>query len=217
MKIETIRIMNNEAQHSNDTGPDELISKTKNNSGKDMYDTKKEPRKSMGVYLKNQNRLIMNSIAIADKKAAILIRINTAIISALIVFESYFEGNASFNNQIILILIIGLSISLIFAILAAKPFSYIMYKVFNKIIKKKYPNLEENNFMIFEVPEFDKYELSMQKVLKSQNLQIGNLTRFNYFMSKSISRNYLQLEIAYTVFLITFLLVTVFYIRSNYF
>ncbi len=209
--------MNNEAQHSNDIGHDELISKAENNSAKDLYDTKKEPRKSMGVYLKNQNRLIMNSIAIADKKAAILIRINTAIISALIVFESYFEGNTSFNNQIIPILIIGLSISLIFAILAAKPFSYIMYKVFNKIIKKKYPNLEENNFMIFEVPEFEKYELSMQKVLKSQNLQIGNLTRFNYFMSKSISRNYLQLEIAYTAFLITFIIVAVFYISSNYF
>jgi len=171
----------------------------------------------MGVYLKNQNRLIMNSISIADKKAAILIRINTAIISALIVFESYFEGNASFNEQIISILIIGLSISLIFAILAAKPFSYTMYKVFNKTILKKYPNLEENNFMIFEVPDFDEYEISMQKVLKSQNLQIGNLTRFNYFMSKSISRNYLQLEIAYTAFLITFLLVTVMYILSNYF
>lgn len=217
MKIQTIRKMNNEAQHSNDIGHDELISKAENNSAKDLYDTKKEPRKSMGVYLKNQNRLIMNSIAIADKKAAILIRINTAIISALIVFESYFEGNTSFNNQIIPILIIGLSISLIFAILAAKPFSYIMYKVFNKIIKKKYPNLEENNFMIFEVPEFEKYELSMQKVLKSQNLQIGNLTRFNYFMSKSISRNYLQLEIAYTAFLITFIIVAVFYISSNYF
>jgi len=73
----------------------------------------------MGVYLKNQNRLIMSSISIADKKAAILIRVNTAIISALIVFESYFDGNASLGDKIIPILIIGLSISLIFAILAA--------------------------------------------------------------------------------------------------
>ncbi len=208
--------MNNEMQHPNATALDTLISKDDNTSGQHLYDTKKEPRKSMGVYLKNQNRLIMNSISIADKKAAILIRINTAIISALIVFESYFDGNTSFSKQIIPVLVIGLSISLIFAILAAKPFSYIMYKVFNKTIKKKYPNLEENNFMIFEVPEFDQYELSMQKVLKSQNLQIGNLTRFNYFMSKSISRNYLQLEIAYTFFLITFLIVTVLYIISNY-
>lgn len=209
--------MSNETQHSNDVGSGNLTSKAVGNSDRDMYDTKKEPRKSMGVYLKNQNRLIMNSIAIADKKAAILIRINTAIISALIVFESYFEENASFNNKIIPVLIIGLSMSLIFAILAAKPFSYIMYKVFNKIIKKKYPNLEENNFMIFEVPEFEEYEVSMRKVLRSQNLQIGNLTRFNYFMSKSISRNYLQLEIAYTIFLVTFIVVTVLYVSINYF
>jgi len=92
-----------------------------------------------------------------------------------------------------------------------------MYKVFNKTILKKYPDLEQNNFMLFEVPEFEKYERSMQKVLKSQHLQIGNLTRFNYFMSKSISRNYVQLEIAYTAFLITFVAVTVLYIISNYF
>ncbi len=183
----------------------------------EIYDTKKEPKKSFGVYLKNQNRLIMNSISIADKKAAILIRVNTAIISALIVFESYFEGNAAINDRIIQILIIGLSVSLMFALLAAKPFSYTMYNVFNKTIKKKYPHLEENNFMLFEVPDFDEYELSMKKVLKSQNLQIGNLTRFNYFMSKSISKNYMQLEIAYSAFLLTFLIVTVLYVKASYF
>lgn len=198
--------MKNENQHINDVKSDDSII--------EIYDTKKEPRKSFGIYLKNQNRLIMNSISIADKKAAILIRVNTAIISALIVFEGYFNELSAFNNQIIPVLIVGLSISLIFAILAAKPFSYIMYKVFNKVIKRKYPNLEENNFMIFDVPDFEEYELSMKKVLKSQNLQIGNLTRFNYFMSKSISRNFLQLEVAYTAFLITFLVVAVLYVIS---
>ena len=209
--------MSDDTQKPNKISKDNLISVAKANSGKEIYDTKKEPRKSLGVYLKNQNRLIMNSISIADKKAAILIRINTSIISVLIVFENYFETNESFNDQIVPVLIVGLAISLIFAILAAKPFSYTMYNVFNKTIKKKYPKLEENNFMLFEVPEFDEYEISMKKVLKSQNLQIGNLTRFNYFMSKSISKNYLQLEIAYTVFLITILVVTVLYISSNYF
>lgn len=67
--------MSNKTANSNNTSPDNLISTKNSNSGKENYDTKKEPRKSMGVYLKNQNRLIMNSIAIADKKAAILIRI----------------------------------------------------------------------------------------------------------------------------------------------
>ena len=209
--------MKNEAQESNGTNAEELNSKGKKTIHKNLYDIKKEPKKTFGVYLKNQNRLIMSSIAIADKKAAIMIRINTAIISALVVFESYFAENLSLDNKIIPVLFIGLSISLIFAILAAKPFSFTMYKVFNKIIKKKYPKLEENNFMLFEVPNFDEYEESMKKVMNSQNLQIGNLTRFNYFMSKSISRNYMQLEIAYTAFLITFVIVALLYVISNFF
>ncbi len=210
--------MKNEAQQSNGTNAEELNSKkAKKTVHKNLYDIKKEPKKTFGVYLKNQNRLIMSSIAIADKKAAIMIRINTAIISALVVFESYFAENPSLDNKIIPVLFIGLSISLIFAILAAKPFSYTMFKVFNKVIKKKYPKLEENNFMLFEVPNFDEYEQSMKKVMNSQNLQIGNLTRFNYFMSKSISRNYVQLEIAYTAFLLTFVIVAVLYVISNFF
>ena len=209
--------MDNEAPISDNISADKLNSKLKKKADKGIYHLKKEPTKTFGVYLKNQNRLIMNSISIADKKAAIMIRINTAIISALIVFENYFEGNVSFNNQIVPVLFIGLSISLIFAILAAKPFSYTMYNVFNKIVKKKYPRLEENNFMLFEVPNFDEYELSMKKVMNNQNLQIGNLTRFNYFMSKSISKNYMQLEIAYTAFLITFVIVTILFVISNYF
>jgi hypothetical protein len=210
--------MKNEAQQSNETNAEELNSKkAKKTVHKNLYDIKKEPKKTFGVYLKNQNRLIMSSIAIADKKAAIMIRINTAIISALVVFESYFAENPSLDNKIIPVLFIGLSISLIFAILAAKPFSYTMFKVFNKVIKKKYPKLEENNFMLFEVPNFDEYEQSMKKVMNSQNLQIGNLTRFNYFMSKSISRNYVQLEIAYTAFLLTFVIVAVLYVISNFF
>jgi len=55
--------MNNEAQHSSDISSEDINSKVNHDSGEIIYDTKKEPRKSMGVYLKNQNRLIMNSIA----------------------------------------------------------------------------------------------------------------------------------------------------------
>jgi len=138
-----------------------------------------------------------------------MIRINTTIFSALIVFENYFAGNAAFNDKIVAVLFVGLSVSLMLAILAAKPFSYTMYKVFNKTVKKKYPKLEENNFMLFEIIDFDEYELSMKEVMNNQSLQIGNLTRFNYFMSKSIAGIYKQLEISYTAFLITFIIVTV--------
>ena len=179
-----------------------------------LYDTKKEPRKSLGIFFKNQNRLIMNSIAIADRKAAILIRVNTAIVSALIVFESYFKTTIGTNQYIIPTLIIGLSISLFCALLAAKPFSFTMFKVFRTVIKRKYPKLEANNFMLFEDVDFEAYEASMKKVVNSQDLQLGNLTRFNYFMSKSIAKNYFLLEVAYSFFILTLLVVGILYAIS---
>ncbi len=193
--------------------------KTKNKSLEQdlgIYATDREPRKALGVYFKSQNRLIMNSIAIADRKAAILIRVNTAIVSGLIVFESYFRSSAHFNDFIIPVLIIGLSVSLFCALLAAKPFSYTMYNVFRNTVQKKYPKLEENNFMLFEDADFDEYEASMEKVIKSQNLQLGNMTRFNYFMSKSIARNFFMLEIAYSVFMLTFAIVVILYAYSMF-
>lgn len=172
--------------------------------------------KTLDTFLKNQNRLLMNSISIADKKAAILIRLNTTLVSGLIVFEGYFDINFKLNQYILPFLILGLSISLLFAVLVSKPFSFVLYKTLNKTIKPNYPKLEENNFFLIDNIPFDKYEESMEKVINSQKLQVGNLTRFNYFMSKSIAQQFVLLEIAYGVFLITVIGVILMYLSSKF-
>jgi len=187
------------------------ILKTKNKSLKKALQSK-----TLDTFLKNQNRLLMSSISIADKKAAILVRLNTALVSGLIVFESYFDANINLNQYIVPFLIIGLSISLLFAILVSKPFSFNLYKTLNKVIKVSYPKLEENNFFLIDNISFDEYEESMEKVINSQKLQIGNLTRFNYFMSKSISKKFVLLEIAYSVFLLTLAGVLIMYVISKF-
>ncbi len=171
--------------------------------------------KTMDTYLKNQNRMLMSSISIADKKAAILVRLNTTIVSSLIVVEGFLSADLSLNKFILPVLIVGLSLSLLFAIMVAKPFSYTLYKVLNKIIKPKYPLLEENNFFLIENVAFEEYEKSMNKVMASQDLQFGNLTRFNYFMSRSISQKYVMLEVAYAFFMLTLFVVMVLYIFSK--
>ncbi len=172
--------------------------------------------KTLDTFLKNQNRLLMSSISIADKKAAILVRLNTTLVSGLIVFEGYFEVNSNLNQYILPVLIIGLSISLLFAILVTKPFSFNLYRTLNKVIKVNYPKLEENNFFLIDDIPFHEYEESMEKVKNSQELQFGNLTRFNYFMSKSISKKFVLLEIAYSIFLLTLVIVLVLYLISKF-
>jgi len=172
--------------------------------------------KTLDTFLKNQSRLLMNSISIADKKAAILVRLNTTLVSGLIVLESYFVNNINLNQYILPFLIIGLSLSLLFAILVTKPFSFNLYYTLNKVIKVNYPKLEENNFFLIDDISFKDYEASMEKVINSQKLQLGNLTRFNYFMSKSISKKFILLEIAYSIFLITLIGVLILYLISKF-
>ncbi len=172
--------------------------------------------KTLDTYLKNQNRLLMNSISIADKKAAILIRLNTTLVSGLIVFEGYFVTNINLNHYIVPVLIVGLSASLLFAILVTKPFSFTLYRTLNNVIKARYPKLEENNFFLIDNIPFKEYEESMEKVINSQKLQLGNLTRFNYFMSKSISQKFVLLEIAYSIFFITLTGVLILYLLSKF-
>lgn len=172
--------------------------------------------KTLDTFLKNQNRLLMNSISIADKKAAILVRLNTTLVSSLIIFESYFEATANLSESIIPFLIVGLSLSLLFAILVAKPFSFSLYNILNNVIKSEYPKLEENNFFLIDKVPFAEYEESMEKVIQSQELQVGNLTRFNYFMSRSISQKFVMLEVAYGFFMITLVGVLVIYLFSKF-
>ncbi len=172
--------------------------------------------KTLDTFLKNQNKLLMNSISIADKKAAILVRLNTTLVSGLIVLEGYLDANINLNQYMIPFLIIGLSMSLLFAILVTKPFSLILYRTINKVIKVSYPKLEENNFFLIDKISFDEYEKSMEKVINSQKLQIGNLTRFNYFMSRSIAQKFVLLEIAYSIFLLTLIGVLMLYLLSKF-
>ncbi|MFK8165517.1 MAG: Pycsar system effector family protein [Lewinella sp.] len=219
-----------EQKERNLTSKQENISKkdkkksasTKNKNSDDSTKSKNKSlskalqSKTLDTFLKNQNRLLMSSISIADKKAATLIRLNTTLVSGLVVLESYLNTEINLNEYIIPFLIIGLSISLLFAILVSKPFSFILYRILNKVIKVNYPKLEENNFFLIDNIPFNEYEESMEKVMNSQELQIGNLTRFNYFMSRSISRKFILLEIAYSVFFLTLTGVLILYLLSKF-
>jgi len=183
---------------------------------KGIFHTKKEPRKSVHTYLRNQNKVMVSSIAIADKKAAILIRINAAIVSGIIVFQSYIQANVQSGKLISVIIMIGIMISLILAILSAKPFGGFIRKYFAKEIEPKYPNLEENNFMVLDRKPLEEYEASMVKVLNSQDLQIGNQVRFNYILSSNIGYKYMLLDWAYNIFLLTFLVVAGVFLFSKF-
>ena len=56
----------------------------------------------------------------------------------------------------------------------------------------------------------------MRKVIYSQDLQLGNQIRANYMLSKNNGAKALLLDVAYIVFLLTFLIVGVIFLSSKF-
>lgn len=172
-----------------------------------MYGTAKEPRKALSTFLRNKNKSDISLVSILDRKAAILIRITTTLVSAFIIFHDYIVENVPLGSQISTVLVAGMLVTLILSLLAAKPFGWIFSRVFKKEILPKHPNLEENIFYAVEPCTLEEYEDAMRKVILSQDLQLGNQIRANYMLTKNNGAKAVLLDAAYIVFLFTFIIV----------
>jgi len=175
-----------------------------------LYGTKSEPRKALSTYLRNQNKAEISFVSILDRKAAILIRICTALISGLIVFQTYIEENVAAGHLISHILIIC-------SILATKPAGRILQRMFIKRIHANHAELEENVFFI-ENPNLSiqEYEQAMSKVVRSQDLQLGNQIRANYVLGVNNNLKAKILDISYNLFLVTFLIIGIVYAVNKF-
>lgn len=185
-------------------------------NSKGIFGTKYEPRKSLAVYLRNQNKIEVSLISILDKKAAILIKISTTIVSASIFFHKYLESNVINGHLLSHILLGGLMISLILSILATKPFSAFYRRMYEKEVLSNHPTLAENNFIFDGTSSLMDYELSMKEVIKSQDLQIGNQVRANYLIAKNNRYKSRLIDLAYTFFLMTFVVAAIVFSFSRF-
>ena len=172
---------------------------------RELYSTKKEPKKSLTNFQRNQFRTLFSSMALSDRKSMILVRINTTLISALIVFHSYVEQNVPMGSIILIAALIGIGISLIAGLLSSKPSG--IKKVLNQQILPKYPHLKDNVLLYFGAPSLDEYEEAMDDVVRSQELQIGNQVRTSYLINSMLLRQYRWLKFSYNAFIITFIIV----------
>ncbi|AZJ34127.1 hypothetical protein [Tenacibaculum singaporense] len=172
-----------------------------------LFTTKKEPRKSFATYQRNQNKFYLSTLNLIDRKAAIMLKVNATILSASVIFFNYIT-EINFGVKIAIILIITSFISLIFSILASKPNSLAFYKRFKRDVVSKYKKREENLFMIgmSSGKTLEEYEKAYNKVLNSQELQIGNQVRTMFLLEKEMKRGYFYLELAYSSFLIGLLI-----------
>ena len=127
--------------------------------------------------------MIFSTMAIEDRKAMIMIRTNSTIISALIVFNNYIDQNVVLASPIQYVMVIGGMFSLLLALFAAKPASFKLVQLIKENLRL-YPKLSQNNFIVFRKMGLEEFEESMAEVSKNQDLQIGNQVRGNYILGQ---------------------------------
>ena len=170
---------------------------------KGLFYTKKEPRKSFTNFHRNQYRALFNSMTLTDRKSMILVRINTALISVLIVFNHYVLDHVPWGKLLIVVALIGMGISLITSMLSSKTPGFLIKRTLKGQILPKYSELKYNVLMTFDNPSLEEYEEAMDEVVKSQELQIGNQTRASFLFNKILMRQYRLLEFSYNAFIVT--------------
>ncbi|MEL7119700.1 MAG: Pycsar system effector family protein [Bacteroidota bacterium] len=174
----------------------------------DLFYTKSEPRKAFATFMRNQNKFYVNSFNIIDRKAAIMIRVNSTIISAIVVFFDYVQ-NIQYGTFIAVIMVLFSFFSMLFAINASRPQVFSLSKYYKTKVVKKYPEKEKNLFLLgmHHRVSLEEYEEAYDKLVKSQELQIGNQIRTMYAFEKQIFLSFNQIEIAYWSFMIGFSIV----------
>jgi HD superfamily phosphodiesterase len=150
----------------------------------------------------NQMRLS----AIADKKANILISINSILLSvSAVVASAEPSGTADLIAPVIILFIASL-LSLVFAILSCRPHLG-NWKYSEKDIKERKVNLLFfGNF--FRIP-YLQYDQAVKEMMDDYDYLYSNMIRDQYSLGLSLTRKYKLLRMAYNIFMYGFILAAI--------
>lgn len=195
---------------------DPFVEEQNANENHDLFWTKKEPRKSLATFFRNQNKLMVNMLNMMDRKASMMIRINSTLVSGILVFFEHISKIEG-GKFIGLIVVVFSFISLVTSVFAARPPITKFNKDFRRKIGSKYPKTSKNIFMVGLTSNLnlDEYEDSYNELVNSQELQIGNQVRTHYVFESELKKGFKMLEFSYNSFLIGFVLAVLIFLFNQ--
>lgn len=186
----------------------ELKNKSKDKTRPKEKSTTRGVESMFRLTANNQMRLS----AMADKKANILISINSILISvsAAVASSQPFSPTKQLIPAVIILFLSSL-ISLIFAILSCRP-KITPQRCSESDIKERETNLLFfGNFHKIPYPLYDK---SMKEMMDNYDYLYTNLIKDQYHLGLSLTRKYKLLRIAYDIFMYGFITAALVFIAS---
>ncbi len=159
---------------------------------------KKDSARALQTYFRNNYRTHINLSALADRKSNIMVRLNSLLISILIVF---FKSIISLSPAAIItgvIFLVSALVSLIFSAMAARP-----SVTKNVSATARFEDAQRNIFFYgnYTGLELERYEEIVETILNKPELIYGNMIRDLYFLGKVLDRKFQLLKYSYNVFI----------------
>lgn len=163
----------------------------------------KKPTRGVETMFRITSRNHLQLSSMADSKANIMISINTILISILI--SGYASRMAEYPQFVlpVLTLVLVSLVTIVLSVLATRP--SVSKGKFSKqdIIGKKTNLLFFGNFHGMDIKD---YEWGVAEMMKDSDYLYSSLTRDIFFLGKVLGRKYKILRIAYTTFMIGFVI-----------
>lgn len=163
----------------------------------------KKPTRGVETMFRITSRNHLQLSSMADSKANIMISINTILISILISgYASRMAEYPQFMLPVITLVLVSLA-TIVLSVLATRP-SVSEGKFSKKDIQQKKTNLLF--FGNFHGMDIEDYEWGVAEMMKDSDYLYSSLTRDIFFLGKVLGRKYKILRIAYTTFMLGFVI-----------
>ena len=172
----------------------------------------RENPRALNTLLSNEYRMIARYVALVDSKANIMIRLNSMIISGLIVFFKIIDQFTTAEIIVLFIFVITTVTSLAFATMAARP---IPLKKRNKVHTSE--NITEHLFNVQRFDELTKeaYEVAFDTMMRDQSLIYKNMAKELFLGNKVLVMKFERLRYSYNIFLLGIGLTAVIFIITR--
>jgi len=174
---------------------------------------KKGSARSIETFYRNAYRTQLDLTGLADMKANIMISINGLIITAIIATEGLLTFTQSYLKFLPVLLLVVTILSMVFAILAAKPRVSNLHATEDEILNGDANLLYFNNFL--QVTE-DQYADAMSHTIEDADNVYRMMSKHIYSLGVVLSRKYYLLRISYAVFLSGIVLTGLLFVSRNF-
>ena len=175
---------------------------------------KKGSARTIETFYRSAYRTQLDLTGLADMKANIMISINGLIITAIIATEGMLAYSQSYLKLLPVILLVVCIMSLVFAMLAARPRVSNLDVSEDEMFNGNASLLYFNNFL--QLSE-DKYADAMAKIIEDIDDVYRMMSKHIYNLGLVLSRKYFLLRISYSIFLGGIILIGLLFVSRSLF